>query len=260
MDRVAQSGNPGHMASADSTWGVETQDRHSTDIVGWNSFLHHSEAIQCASLDASATDFEHFLEREHSTSPGIYVKLAKKSSGIPSVSRDEAVETALCFGWIDGRAHAYDEDWWLVRYTPRRAKSIWSKKNVTTVESLLNAGRMRPAGLAVVEAAQADGRWARAYDGPATITVPDDLATALTQTPAASTFFEGLNRSDRYSVLVQLQWAAPQRRAKRIETLVQMLADGKTPGASDKSAKTSKRKAVDRNHEKGGRRKTSKKT
>ncbi|GAB1200492.1 hypothetical protein APSETT444_009865 [Aspergillus pseudonomiae] len=198
----------------------------------------------------SATDFEQFLEREHATSPGIYVKLAKKSSGIPSVSRDEAVETALCFGWIDGRAHAYDEDWWL---------SIWSKKNVTTVESLLNAGRMRPAGLAVVEAAQADGRWARAYDGPASITVPEDFAAALTQTPAASTFFEGLNRSDRYSVLVQLQWITPQRRAKRIETLVQMLADGKTVGASDKSAKPSKRKTVDRNHEKGGRRKASKK-
>ncbi|KAE8158051.1 hypothetical protein BDV40DRAFT_276754 [Aspergillus tamarii] len=206
----------------------------------------------------SATEFEHFLEREHSTCPGIYVKLAKKSSGIPSVSRDEAVETALCFGWIDGRAHAYDEDWWLVRYTPRRAKSIWSKKNVATVELLLNAGRMRPAGLAVVEAAQADGRWARAYDGPATITVPDDLAVALTQTPEAATFFEGLNRSDRYSVLVQLQWAAPQRRAKRIGTLVQMLADGKTPGVPVKSAKTSKRKAVNRNHDKDGHRKTSK--
>ncbi|KAE8376155.1 bacteriocin-protection, YdeI or OmpD-associated-domain-containing protein [Aspergillus bertholletiae] len=206
----------------------------------------------------SATDFENFLEREHSTCPGIYVKLAKKSSGIPSVSREEAVETALCFGWIDGRAHAYDEDWWLVRYTPRRAKSIWSKKNVATVELLLDAGRMRPAGLAVVEAAQADGRWARAYDGPASITVPDDLTTALAQVPAAATFFEGLNRSSRYSVLVQLQWAHPQRRAKRISALVQMLADGKTPGESGTSTKTTKRKTADESHDKNGRRKTSK--
>ncbi|KAB8230905.1 bacteriocin-protection, YdeI or OmpD-associated-domain-containing protein [Aspergillus alliaceus] len=210
----------------------------------------------------SAKEFEHFLEREHLTAPGIYLKLAKKNSGIASVSRDEAVETALCFGWIDGRANAYDEDWWLVRYTPRRAKSIWSKKNVMTVESLVKAGRMRPAGLAVVEAAKADGRWGRAYDGPASITVPDDLATALASKPPAAAFFESLNRSDRYSLLVQLQWAAPQRREKRIETLVRMLADGKTPGTSLKAKSTilSKSKTAERTSKKGSVRKATKKT
>ena len=116
-------------------------------------------------------DLELFLEPEHSTSSGFYLKLAKKASGIQSVSAAEAVETALCFGWIDGRANGLDQDWWLVRYTPRRAKSNWSQKNVNTVSQLLEQGRMRPAGLAAVETAKADGRWERAYAGPATITV-----------------------------------------------------------------------------------------
>lgn len=192
---------------------------------------------------SSAGEFETFLNREHTTAPGLYLKLAKKSSGIPSVSAAEAVELALCFGWIDGRANAFDHDWWLVRYTPRRPKSIWSQKNVNTIERLLKEGRMRPAGVVAVEAAKADGRWERAYAGPATITVPDDFATALAAEPAAAAFFEGMNKSDRYSVLWRVQTASPRSRAQRIESLVQMLADGKRPGAPAKPVVKPKKNA-----------------
>jgi uncharacterized protein YdeI (YjbR/CyaY-like superfamily) len=192
---------------------------------------------------SSANEFEAFLDREHATAPGFYLKIAKKSSGIPSVSAAEAVEIALCFGWIDGRANGLDNHWWLVRYTPRRPKSIWSQKNVNTIGRLLEEGRMRPTGVAAVEAAKADGRWERAYAGPATITVPDDLATALAAEPTAASFFEGMNKPDRYSVLWRVQTASPQSRAKRIEALVQMLAEGKRPGAAAKPAAKPKKNA-----------------
>jgi uncharacterized protein YdeI (YjbR/CyaY-like superfamily) len=200
--------------------------------------------IHCFS---TANELEAFLERKHSTAPGFYLKLAKKASGIPSVSAAEAVETALCFGWIDGRSNGYDQDWWLVRYTPRRSKSIWSKKNVNTVGQLLEQGRMRPAGLAAVEAAKADGRWARAYAGPATMTVPDDFATALAVEPAAVSFFESLNKSDRYSVLWRVQTASPKSRCKRIGTMVQMLAEGKWPATLAPSVEKRKKNSDDPN-------------
>ncbi|KAL8715788.1 MAG: hypothetical protein Q9220_000455 [cf. Caloplaca sp. 1 TL-2023] len=180
---------------------------------------------------SSVVDFESFLSREHATAPGFHLKLAKKSSGIPSVTAAEAVETALCYGWIDGRANALDDSWWLVRYTPRRPKSIWSKKNVATVGRLIEEGKMRPAGLAAVEAAKADGRWQRAYAGPAGIEVPDDLTTALAASPAAAAFFGSLNKSERYSVLWRIETASPKSRPKRIEVLVQALAEGKKIGA-----------------------------
>lgn len=192
---------------------------------------------------SSGKEFEAFLDREHTTAPGIYLKLAKKSSGIPSVAAAEAVEIALCFGWIDGRANGLDDQWWLVRYTPRRQKSIWSQKNVNTIRRLLEEGRLRPAGVAAVEAAKADGRWERAYAGPATITVPDDLTTALAANPAAAAFFENMNKTDRYPVLFGLQTASPQNRAKRIRALVQMLAKGKQPGAPAKPTLKPKKSA-----------------
>jgi uncharacterized protein YdeI (YjbR/CyaY-like superfamily) len=107
---------------------------------------------------ASPADFEAFLKREHATAPSIFVKRAKKGSSIPSISATEAVEVALCYGWIDGRANSIDDTWWMVRYTPRRAKSVWSQKNVDTISRLIEDGRMRPAGLAAVEAAKTDGR------------------------------------------------------------------------------------------------------
>jgi uncharacterized protein YdeI (YjbR/CyaY-like superfamily) len=185
---------------------------------------------------STAYELETFLEREHATLPGFHLKLAKKASGIASVTAAEAVQIALCFGWIDGQANAYDKDWWLVRYTPRRSKSIWSQKNVNTVGELLDKGRLRPAGLAAVEAAKLDGRWERAYAGPATITVPDDFAAALAMEPAAASCFENLKKSDRFSVLLRLQTASPKARDNRIKTLVQTLSEGKWPTAPAKSA------------------------
>ena len=174
------------------------------------------------------TAFEAWLEAEGATSPGVYVKLAKKGAGVPSVTYPEIVESALCFGWIDGRSNRLDDRFYLQRMTPRRPKSVWSKKNVDAVEALTAAGRMRPAGLAAVESAQADGRWERAYAGSATITVPDDLAEALAAEPAAQREFELLDGANRYAVLWRVHTADnPALRAKRIAALVQMLAEGR---------------------------------
>ncbi len=173
---------------------------------------------------------EEWLEAEHATAPGLYVRLAKKASGVPSVTYAELVESALCFGWIDGRSQRLDETSYLQRITPRRPRSVWSQKNVAAVEALTAAGRMRPAGLAQVEAARADGRWERAYAGPATITVPDDLAAALAADPAAQQAFDGLDGRNRYAVLHRVATAAtPQTRARRIAAVVTMLAEGRRP-------------------------------
>ena len=172
--------------------------------------------------------FEAWLEAEHETAPGLYVQIAKKGAGVPSVTAAQVVESALCFGWIDGRGNRLDDRYYLLRMTPRRAKSVWSKKNVGTVETLTAAGRMRPAGLAAVEAAKADGRWERAYAGSATITVPDDLASALAAEPAAQKEFDALDGANRYAVLWRVHTAATAAtRAKRIAMCVQMLAEGR---------------------------------
>jgi uncharacterized protein YdeI (YjbR/CyaY-like superfamily) len=177
---------------------------------------------------ASAADFDAWLAVEHDRAPGLFLRIAKKSSGIPSITAAEAIEVALCHGWIDGRANRVDDDWFTVRYTPRRPRSVWSRKNVDTVARLIADGRMRPAGMAAVEAARADGRWERAYAGPATMTVPDDLAAALAAEPAAAAAFAELDRTNRYSVLWRVETAStPQTRARRIAACVQRLAEGR---------------------------------
>ena len=179
---------------------------------------------------ASAAEFEAWLDAEHARAPGLYVRMARKASGIPSVTAAEAVEVALCFGWIDGRGNRVDDVWFTVRFTPRRPRSVWSRKNVETVARLVDEGRMRPAGLAAVEAARSDGRWDRAYAGPATIQVPDDLAAALAAEPSAQASFALLDRTGRYAVLWRVETAAsPQTRAKRIAAAVAMLAEGRRP-------------------------------
>jgi uncharacterized protein YdeI (YjbR/CyaY-like superfamily) len=173
---------------------------------------------------------EEWLEAEHATAPGLYVKLAKKGAGVPSINWEQMVEVLLCFGWIDGRANRLDDRFYLQRVTPRRPRSVWSQKNVMTVDRLLAEGRMRPAGLAAVEAAKADGRWERAYAGPATMTLPDDLAAALDAEPAARAAYDALDGTNRYAVLWRVHTAGtPATRAKRIATLVQMLAEGRRP-------------------------------
>ena len=171
---------------------------------------------------------EAWLETEGATAPGLYVKIAKKGTGVPSINWAQMVEVLLCFGWIDGRANRLDDSFYLQRVTPRRPKSVWSAKNVATVERLIAEGRMRPSGLAAVEAAQADGRWERAYAGSAAITVPDDFAEALAAEPAAQKEFEVLDGANRYAVLWRVHTAnTPATRAKRIANLVQMLAEGR---------------------------------
>ena len=179
---------------------------------------------------ADQAALEEWLDAEHATAPGLYVRLAKKGSGVPSVTYAELVESVLCFGWIDGRSQRLDETSYLQRITPRRARSVWSQKNVAAVEALTAAGRMRPAGLAAVAAARADGRWERAYAGPATIAVPDDLAAALAAEPAAQQAFGALDGRNRYAVLHRVATAAtPQTRARRIAALVTMLTEGRRP-------------------------------
>ena len=170
---------------------------------------------------------EAWLEAEGATAPGLYVRLAKKGSGIASVTYPELVESCLCFGWIDGRSNRLDEATYLQRITPRRARSVWSQKNVTAVGRLVEAGRMRPAGLAAVEAAQADGRWERAYPGSADATVPDDLAAALDAVPGARAAFDALDRQSRFSLLWRVFTAAtPETRARRITAAVQSVTGG----------------------------------
>jgi uncharacterized protein YdeI (YjbR/CyaY-like superfamily) len=158
----------------------------------------------------------------------VYVRLAKKGAGVPSVTYAELVESCLCFGWIDGRSNRLDDRFYLQRLTPRRARSVWSQRNVDAVEELLEGGRMRPSGIAAVEAARADGRWERAYAGAKDITVPDDLASALDADPAVRAAFESLDGANRYAVLWRVHTAGTEAtRAKRIAALVQMLAEGR---------------------------------
>ena len=177
---------------------------------------------------ADQAALEAWLEAEHLTAPGIYVKIAKKGSGVPSVNWEQMVEVLLCFGWIDGRANRLDESFYLQRVTPRRPKSVWSQKNVTTVERLIAQGRMRPAGLAAVEAAKKDGRWEIAYAGSKDITVPDDLAEALDADGKVRAEFDSLDGANRYAILWRVHTAAtPATRAKRIAAAVELLREGR---------------------------------
>ena len=175
--------------------------------------------------------FEKWLAKEHKNSDGIWLKIAKKGSGIPTVSYQEALEVALCFGWIDGQMKRYDDDYYVQRFTPRRARSKWSKINVGKVQDLIAAGKMKPAGLAEVGRAKENGRWDAAYDSLTTATVPDDLAAALHKNPKAAATFETLTSSQRYSILYQVQDAKrPETRARRITKFVDMLKRGEKPG------------------------------
>lgn len=178
---------------------------------------------------ASAEEFERWLERAHHEAVGVWLKLAKKGSGVASVSYDEAVDVALCFGWIDGQVRALDERFYIQRFTPRRPRSRWSQTNRDRIVSLEAAGRIRPAGRAQIDAAKADGRWDAAYPGMRNATVPDDLQAALDADPTASAFFATLNGANRYAILYRVYDAhRAQTRVQRIERLVAMLAAGET--------------------------------
>ena len=178
-------------------------------------------------LFKTAKAFETWLKKHHATSDGLWLQIAKKGADESSVTYPEAVEIALCWGWIDGQKKGLDDQHFLQRFTPRRARSIWSKINVDKVAALIEAGRMQAAGHAQIEAAKADGRWAQAYDSAKTATMPEDLQAALAANPKAKAFFATVNASNRYAVLWRVQTAVkPETRAKRIAQLVDMLARG----------------------------------
>ena len=170
-----------------------------------------------------------WLEHHHSSHGGIAMKIAKKAKGGVSISHAEALDIAIAYGWIDGRTGAIDDIWFTHRFGPRTARSPWSKINCAKAEALIAVGAMRPSGLAEVERARADGRWAAAYQGAAKATVPDDLQAALDANPAAKAFFATVSGQNRYSVLYRVQSAKkPETRARRIDTFVAMLARGET--------------------------------
>lgn len=163
----------------------------------------------------------------HREGRGIWLKIAKKNSGIATVTYAEALEVALCHGWIDGQKRGCDERYFLQRFTPRRPRSVWSKINVGHAERLIANGRMQAAGLCEIEAAKADGRWDAAYDGAATMAVPDELAAALAGNRRARAFFDKLDRTNRYAVCWRVQTAKkPETRVERAGKLVAMLAKG----------------------------------
>ncbi len=174
----------------------------------------------------SAKSFETWLRRNHALGPGIWLQFAKKDSGLASVTPTEAVEIAICYGWIDGQIRPRDSQTYLVRYGPRAKRSIWSKINRGRVAGLIAQGRMQPAGLLEVERAQADGRWEAAYDSARTATVPPDLAAALEADPHAKAFFVTLNALNRYAILFRLQTAKqPATRARNLERFAAMLRE-----------------------------------
>ncbi len=181
-------------------------------------------------LDFASRDmWESWLAEHRAASRGVWVKFAKKTSGIASIGKLEAIETALAFGWIDGQLDRFDDQFWLVRFTPRRPKSKWSQNNVDTATRLLAAGRMAPAGFAEVEKAKADGRWDAAYAPQSKAEVPDDLQSALDAQPAAKAFFATLKGANRYAILYRIHDSKTEKtRAARIEKFVSMLALGQT--------------------------------
>ena len=173
--------------------------------------------------------FETWLVDNASTATHVWVRMAKKGTGVTSIDWTRAVDVALCFGWIDGISRRIDDEWYVQRFTPRRAKSVWSKINRERIERLTAEGRMRPAGLAEVERAKADGRWAAAYDSPATAVVPDDLAAALAARDLTEVY-AALDSRNRFAFLNRIQTAVrPETRIRRIEQLTDALAQGKTP-------------------------------
>jgi uncharacterized protein YdeI (YjbR/CyaY-like superfamily) len=168
-----------------------------------------------------------WLARNHGTSSGVWLRLAKRTSGVQSISHGDALDLALCYGWIDGQAKSEDERYWLVKFTPRGRRSIWSKRNREKALAMIAGGDMKPAGLAEVERAKSDGRWDRAYDPPSRITVPDDLQAALDRNSRAAQFFRTLNGQNRYAILFRIQTAhKAETRAKRIQQFIQMLSRG----------------------------------
>jgi uncharacterized protein YdeI (YjbR/CyaY-like superfamily) len=176
----------------------------------------------------SQEDWEAWLQKNHATSDGIWIKLAKKNSKIKPVSRQEVLDIAICYGWIDGQAASLDDNFWMQRFTRRRPKSNWSKINCQKATELIAQGKMKAPGLKEVELAKQDGRWDKAYDSQRTMTVPYDLQKKLDENPRAGEYFANLDSKNRYAILYRIHGAKkPETRARRIEKFVTMLNEGK---------------------------------
>ncbi len=166
-----------------------------------------------------------WLGEHHASAKGIWLKIAKKETGIPSLSYAEALDVALCYGWIDGQKASFDGQYWLQKFTPRSPKSIWSKVNCDKVTALLAEGRMQPAGIRQIELAKSDGRWDAAYESQSKITVPDDFQHQLDSNQKAKDFFDTLDSANRYAILFRIHTAKkPETRSVRIQKFIEMLA------------------------------------
>lgn len=180
-------------------------------------------------LFASQAAFDAWLAKQSDDAPGAWLRFAKKGAGVASLGKAEAIDAALCHGWIDGQLDKYDEASWLIRFTPRKARSKWSRVNRSRAIELIAAGQMQRRGLAEVERAKADGRWEAAYAPASTAKVPEDLAEAFEQNPEAKAFFEGLTGANRYAVLYRIGAVKkPETRARKIAEFVALLARGET--------------------------------
>lgn len=177
---------------------------------------------------SSAKGWDRWLADCHGETSGVWLRFYKKDSAAVSVSYDEALAVALCYGWIDGQLKKYNDGSWLRKFTPRRVKSIWSKRNCDLSEQLVKSKKMKSAGLKEISAAKADGRWDRAYDSPSKMTVPEDFVKHLSRNKKALLFFKTLNKANTYAITWRLQTAKkPETRDKRIKTIIDMLANGK---------------------------------
>ncbi|SFD16877.1 Uncharacterized conserved protein YdeI, YjbR/CyaY-like superfamily, DUF1801 family [Chitinophaga sp. CF118] len=173
--------------------------------------------------------FETWLAKNHAASTGLYLQIYNKDSGVASLNHADALDVALCYGWIDAIAKKYDDQSYLQRFTPRRSKSIWSKRNIEHVERLIKAGRMKESGLKAIEAAKADGRWDAAYDSPANSEIPDDFLKLLKKNKSAYQFFKTLNKTNTFAITWRLQTAKkPETRERRMQVIIAMLEKGET--------------------------------
>ena len=185
--------------------------------------MNNSDNVPIMSFETQH-DWEAWLKEHHVDTKGIWLKIAKKEARTPSVSYAEALDSALCYGWIDGQKAAFDDKYWLQKFTQRTAKSIWSKVNCGKAEALIAEGRMQPAGLRQVELAKSDGRWERAYESQSKITIPDDFQRELDKNPKAKDFFSTLDSANRYAFLFRIQAVKkPETRFAKIQKFIEML-------------------------------------
>jgi uncharacterized protein YdeI (YjbR/CyaY-like superfamily) len=192
-----------------------------------NKLLSEKPDLRILSF-ASQLEFESWLEQNHTETNGIWLRFYKKNSGIETINYDEALDVALCYGWIDGQVKKYDEHSYLQKFTPRRANSMWSKRNKEHVARLEKEGKMKPSGIKEVEKAKTDGRWEKAYDSPGSMVVPDDFILELVKNKKALEFFESLNKTNKYTIGWRLQTAKNEAtREKRLKEILMMMENEK---------------------------------